>query len=53
VAIPAERVSVRGDRLVVQGITNDQIKAMPTVDRNDRSYRDMDGNATVPLAAAS
>jgi len=53
VAIPAERVSARGDRLVVQGITNDQIKAMPTVDRNDRSYRDMDGNATVPLAAAS
>jgi len=52
VAIPAERVAVNGDRLVVQGITNDQIKAMPTFDRNDRSYRELDANQAVQISSA-
>jgi hypothetical protein len=41
---------MRGDRLVVQGLTEDQIRAMPTFERNDRRYRDLDGNQQVQIS---
>jgi hypothetical protein len=50
--IPLERVALRGDRLMVQGLTDDQLKAMPTVDRNDRRFRDLPGNEQVQISAA-
>jgi hypothetical protein len=51
VAIPTERVAMRGDRLVIQGMTNDQIKAMPTFDRNDRAFRELEDNQAVQITA--
>ena len=51
VPIRLERVAVRGDRLVTQGLTEDQIRAMQTVDRNDRRFRELDGNQQVQINA--
>ena len=51
VPIPLERVAVRGDRLVTHGLTEDQIRAMQTVDRNDRRFRELDGNQQVQINA--
>jgi hypothetical protein len=45
-------VTVRRDRLVIEGLTDDQLKMMPVFDRNDRTYRDLARNTTVPLARA-
>ena len=39
VAIPVEQVMTRGDRLVVSGLTNDQLKALPAYEAGAR-YRD-------------
>jgi len=50
--IPLERVALRADRLMVQGLTDDQLRAMPTVDRNDRRFRDLPGNEQVQISAA-
>jgi hypothetical protein len=33
----------------VQGVTDDQIKAMPAFDRNSRGFRELEGNATVQV----
>jgi PRC-barrel domain len=51
VPIPLERVVARGDRLVTQGLTEDQIRSMQTVDRNDRRFRELDGNQQVQINA--
>jgi hypothetical protein len=51
VAIPPENIAVRGDRLLLEGLTQDQLKRMPAVDRNSRDLRDVDGNATVELSS--
>jgi hypothetical protein len=34
VAIPAEQVALRGDRLVADGLSDDQIRALPSYERN-------------------
>jgi hypothetical protein len=49
VRIPLDRVTIRGDRLVARDLTDDQVKVMPVFDRNDRAYRDLARNATVPM----
>jgi sporulation protein YlmC with PRC-barrel domain len=49
VAIPVERVAVQGDRLVVQGMTEAQIKAQPPFDRNNRTFRELERDATVQV----
>lgn len=51
VAIPVERVTMRGDRLITQGLTEDQIRSMPSFDRNDRSFRQLEGNQPVQVSA--
>ena len=51
VAIPAENIAVRGDRLLLEGLTADQLKRMPPVDRNTRDLRDVDANATIELSS--
>jgi predicted outer membrane protein/sporulation protein YlmC with PRC-barrel domain len=51
VAIPVERVALRGDRLIIQGLTEDQIRALPSFDRNDRSFRQLEGNQPVQVSA--
>jgi sporulation protein YlmC with PRC-barrel domain len=49
VRIPLDRVTMRGDRLMIQGLTDDQVKVMPVFDRKDRTYRDLARNAMVPV----
>jgi sporulation protein YlmC with PRC-barrel domain len=51
VAIPAENIAVRGDRLLLEDLTEDQLKRMPAIDRNSRDLRDVDGNATLELSS--
>jgi hypothetical protein len=51
VPIPLDRVALRGDRLVTQGLTEDQIRSMQTVDRNDRRFRELDSNQQVQVNA--
>jgi hypothetical protein len=51
IAIPVGNVGLRGGRLVVQGLTDDQLKRMPAFDANNREFRDMDANATVQLSS--
>jgi sporulation protein YlmC with PRC-barrel domain len=50
VAIPAERVVVRGNRLVIDGLTDDQVKRMPPFDRNNRDFREVEANATLEIS---
>jgi sporulation protein YlmC with PRC-barrel domain len=52
VVIPAENVVMRGNRLIVEGLTNDQIKTMPVFDRNNRGFREMEANATVDISSS-
>jgi hypothetical protein len=51
VPIPLDRVAVRGDRLVTQGLTEDQIRSMQTVDRNERRFRELDRNQQIQINA--
>jgi hypothetical protein len=51
VAIPLENVVVRGNRLMLEGLTEDQLKRMPAIDRNSRDLKDVDGNATIELSS--
>ena len=51
VAIPTDDVALRGDRLLLEGLTEDQLKRMPPIDRNSRDLRDVDGNATLQLSS--
>jgi hypothetical protein len=51
VAIPAERLAFRGNRLVAVGLTNDEIKKLPAFDRNNRGFQEVDANATLEIAS--
>jgi sporulation protein YlmC with PRC-barrel domain len=51
VAIPSGDVAMRGDRLILEDLTEEQLKRMPPVDRNSRELRDIDGNATIELSS--
>jgi sporulation protein YlmC with PRC-barrel domain len=51
VAIPSGDVAMRGDRLILQNVTEEQLKRMPPVDRNSRELRDIDGNAAIELSS--
>lgn len=53
VPIPAAQVVLRGDRLVTPGITDQEIRRVPTLDRNARPYRDLDGQATAEIASGT
>ena len=50
VRIPIDHgVTIRSDRLVIKGLTGDQVKAMPAFDSSDRGYRNLARNATVRM----
>ena len=51
VAIPAADVAMRGDRLILENMSEEQLKRMPPVDRNSRELRDIDANATIELSS--
>jgi hypothetical protein len=40
-------VAIRSDRLVIKGLTDDQVKAMPAFTSSDRRYRNLARDATV------
>jgi hypothetical protein len=46
---PLERLSMRDRALVIEGVTEDQVKVMPVLDRKDRAYRDLAPDATVHI----
>lgn len=50
VAISTQRVAMKGDRLVIQGMAAGQIKAMPPVDANNRSFRQLEANQPVQIS---
>jgi len=51
VAVPMERLVVRGNRLLVEGISDDDIKKMPAFDRNNRAFREVNDNTSLEIAA--
>jgi hypothetical protein len=51
VAIPVADVAMRGDRLILENMSEEQLKRMPPVDRNSRELRDIDANATIELSS--
>jgi len=51
VAVPIEDVSVKDGEVVLRrNITDDQIRAMPSWDRKNQNYRDVDANQTVQVS---
>jgi hypothetical protein len=48
VAIPMEQLAMRQDRLLADGLTDEQLKALPDFDRN-AGYRDVDDNQSAQL----
>jgi predicted outer membrane protein/sporulation protein YlmC with PRC-barrel domain len=51
VAISLDQVAIQGDRLIIRGVTEDQIKAMPAFDRNDRRFREVAGNQRIQIGS--
>jgi len=51
VLIPAENVVIRNNRLVTEGLTNDQVKTRPVFDRNNRDFKEVDANSTLEVAS--
>jgi hypothetical protein len=51
VPIPLDRITLRGDRLIIQGLTDDQIRALPTVAGNDGRFHELHENQQVQLSA--
>ena len=49
VRIPLEQVTMRNNRLIAQGLTDEQVKIMPVFDGKDRTYRDVAHNPVVPM----
>src|SRR5919202_267390 len=52
VAIPLDDTVVQGDRLVTHGLTDDQIKAMPSWDSKAGNYRELKGDQTAEVTVA-
>jgi hypothetical protein len=52
VVMPLDDAAVRGDRLVTHDLTDDQIKAMRSWDRNDRNCRELQGYRTAEVTVA-
>ena len=53
VALPLANMMVRDGKLIMQGMTDDQIKAMPAWDAKNKDYNEVTGNTPVPVGAAS
>jgi sporulation protein YlmC with PRC-barrel domain len=52
VLVPASRVALRDDRLVAQTLSDDELRALPTVGRGDPSLRDLDNAHQVPVGSS-
>jgi hypothetical protein len=40
---------MEGDRLIIQGMTEDQIRAMPAFDENNRAFRRLEESRQVQI----
>jgi PRC-barrel domain len=49
VAMPIEQVAMRGDRLVAESLTDEQIRAMPSFDTGDKNYKEAKDGQTAPV----
>jgi len=49
VALPIDQVAMRGDRLVAEGLTDEQIKALPAYDDNDTKFKETEEGQTAPV----
>jgi hypothetical protein len=52
VLVPAAQVSLRDDRLVAQALTDDQLRALPTLDRDAPGWREVEDARQVPVGPA-
>jgi sporulation protein YlmC with PRC-barrel domain len=49
VLVPLENVAAQGDRIVLRNVTEEQIKAYPKFDNDDKAYRELEGSTTISL----
>ena len=49
VLVPLENVAIQGDRIVLRNMTEEQIKALPKFDNDDKAYRELEGSTTISL----
>ena len=49
VAMPIDQVAMRGDRLVAEGLTDEQIKALPAYKDNDTKFKETEEGQTAPV----
>ncbi len=49
VAIPLENVVVRNDQIVLQGLTEEQLKALPQYENANNAYRELGDNENLSL----
>ena len=49
VTVPLENVAVRGDQVVAQNLTEEQLKALPKFESDNNAYRVLDNNQTLTL----
>lgn len=40
---------LQGDRIVLRNVTEEQIKAYPKFDNDDKAYRELEGSTTISL----
>jgi hypothetical protein len=52
VAIPLENVVVRNDQIVLQGLTAEQLKALPKFENTNNAYRELGDNENITLTEA-
>ena len=48
VAVPVEQVALRGDRLVTQGLSDDEIRTLPAYERN-AGFREIEDGRSTPI----
>ncbi len=49
VAVPLENVAVRNDQIVLQNLTEEQLKALPKFENENNAYRELDDNENITL----
>jgi hypothetical protein len=49
VAIPLENVAVRNDQVVLQNLTEEQLKALPKFENDNNAYRVLDDGENITL----
>ncbi len=49
VAVPLENVALRNDQVVLQNLTEDQLKALPKFENDNNAYRVLDDNESITL----